>query len=84
MAMTRGTVMPLHRELTTQQAADLLNVSQPFLVQLLDEGRIPSETVGTHRRIRLADVLAFRQRDDEARMHVLAELSAQAQDLSDY
>jgi excisionase family DNA binding protein len=76
--------MPVDAEVTTQQAADLLNVSQPFLVQLLDERAIPSEGVGTHRRIRLTDVLAFRERDDEARKRVLAELSADAQDLGDY
>jgi excisionase family DNA binding protein len=86
-AMANGqgvTVMPLHAELTTQQAADLLSVSRPFLVRLLDEGRIHCKKVGTHRRIRLADVLAFRERDDEARKRVLAELSADAQDLGNY
>jgi excisionase family DNA binding protein len=86
-AMANGqgvTVMPLHAELTTQQAADLLNVSRPFLVGLIEEGKLHCKKVGTHRRVRLADVLAYRDRDDEARNRVLAELSADAQDLGDY
>jgi excisionase family DNA binding protein len=82
--LARGNAVTLNAigaELTTQQAADLLNISRPSLIQLLDDGRIAYRRLGTHRRIPLEDVLAFKADNYAKRKAALDELSNLHQEL---
>lgn len=74
-------VIPISTELTTQQAADFLNVSRPYLINLLHEGKIPFRKVGTKRRILAKDVIRYKTTIDKKRYKALAELTKQAQEL---
>lgn len=74
-------VVPVHAELTTQEAADLLNVSRPHLIKLLEDGKLPFHRAGKHRRVRFADIMAFKEQRDKASQEAMAELARQAQDL---
>ncbi len=69
------TLVPVGQMLTTQQAADILNVSRPFLIGLLEKREIPHEMVGRHRRIRATDLFAYKGKRDEARSKALSELA---------
>jgi len=77
-------IIHYEHELTTQQAADILNVSRPHLVKLVDESKIPYHMVGTHRRIRMGDLLRFKQARDEERQGALRDLRKVSESLGLY
>jgi excisionase family DNA binding protein len=86
-ALARGdmvTLIPSHRELTTQEAADLLNVSRQYVIQLLERGEIPYARVNKHRRIRADDLLAFKEARDRKRREGLRRMTQEAQGMGNY
>ncbi len=74
------TLVPYGTELTTQEAADLLNVSRPHLIKLIEAGKLPHHLVGRHRRVRASDLMDFKQRRDAGRRDALAEMTRIAQE----
>lgn len=85
-AMAEGnavTVIPIHAELTTQQAADLLGVSRPFLIKQIDEGHLPHHMAGTHRRIRFAELMAYKKAQQARQMQALEDLAAEGQGIGE-
>ena len=77
------TVAPLSQTLTSQQAADLLGVSRPTVIKLLDQGKIPFERIGTHRRIMLRDLLAYREQRRAAQYSALEATAFEIDDEDD-
>ncbi len=77
-------VVPTQTDMTTQEAADFLNMSRPSLVKLLEDGTIPHSKVGTHRRVRFVDVLAYKKQRSEGRKELLNEMLAVAQEHNAY
>ena len=75
------TVAPVHAELTSQQAADLLNVSRPYLIKQLDEEKIPYRRVGNRRKILLTDLLVYRKQDEALRREIASKLTQEAEDI---
>jgi excisionase family DNA binding protein len=78
------TVIPTSKELTTQQAAGILNVSRPYLIQLLETGKIPFRRVGNRRRIALPAILKFRSEEARRREAILDQMVREAQELGEY
>jgi excisionase family DNA binding protein len=75
------TLVPIHAELTTQQVADILNVSRPYVVRLLEKEEIPHIKRGRHRRVRFEDLMAYKAQDDLKRKQARAEMISLSQEL---
>jgi excisionase family DNA binding protein len=73
------TIIPIHANLTTQEAADYLNVSRPHLISLLEGGKIPYHMAGTHRRVHFQDIVKFKTSSEKRRREIMEELAAQSQ-----
>lgn len=74
-------VVPVHAELTTQEAANILNVSRPHMVKLLEDGHLPHHKTGRHRRVLFADLMAYKNERDATSQEAMQKLAAQAQEL---
>ncbi len=86
-AMASGkaiSIIPQQQELTTQQAAEYLNVSRPYLIKLLEQGEIPHIKVGSHRRVRFDDLMNYKQQRDIKRDQLLTELTQMSQEAGFY
>ncbi|MBD2410852.1 DNA-binding protein [Nostoc calcicola FACHB-389] len=86
-AMASGkaiSIIPQEQELTTQQAAEFLNVSRPYLIKLLEQGEIPHIKVGSHRRVRFDDLMKYKQQRDTERSKFLDQLIAESQEMGFY
>jgi excisionase family DNA binding protein len=77
-------IVPVTQELTTQQAAELVGVSRPFLVKLLEAGKIRFHSAGTHRRVYLKDLLEYKQQRDEGRHEALDRMAQEAEEAGLY
>lgn len=86
-AMASGkaiSIIPQQQELTTQQAAEFINVSRPYLIKLLEQGEIPHIKVGSHRRVRFDDLMNYKQQRDVKRDQLLTELTQMSQEAGFY
>ncbi|MDP2661756.1 MAG: helix-turn-helix domain-containing protein [Dehalococcoidia bacterium] len=77
-------IVPMTRQLTTQEAADLLHVSRPYFIRLLDKGEIPYTRTGKHRRIQVSDLLTFKRKFDAKRMQAIDHITQLSQELGSY